>query len=54
MKFVLNILNKAAFNTFFNKIKEKKLHRLGEIITYYIPSAKFFIGIFFFNERKHP
>jgi hypothetical protein len=25
-----------------------------ELITYYIPSAKFFIGIFFANERKHP
>jgi hypothetical protein len=22
--------------------------------TYYIPSAKFFVGIFFANERKHP
>jgi hypothetical protein len=28
------------------------VHR--NIITYYIPSAKFFIGIFFANERKHP
>jgi hypothetical protein len=24
------------------------------LITYYIPSAKFFIGNFFANERKHP
>jgi hypothetical protein len=23
-------------------------------VTYYIRSAKFFIGIFFANERKHP
>jgi hypothetical protein len=27
---------------------------MNEIITYYIPSAKFFIGNFFANERKHP
>jgi hypothetical protein len=23
-------------------------------LTYYIPSAKFFMGNFFANERKHP
>jgi hypothetical protein len=27
---------------------------MNEIITYYIPSAKFFIGNVFANERKHP
>jgi hypothetical protein len=26
----------------------------NQLITYYIPSAKFFIGNFFANERKHP
>jgi hypothetical protein len=28
--------------------------RYNVIITYYIPSAKIFIGNFFANERKHP
>jgi hypothetical protein len=27
---------------------------MNEIITYYIPSANFFMGNFFANERKHP
>jgi hypothetical protein len=43
---------------FLRKIKNrlwiKCCTAFGQIITYYIPSAKFFIGIFFANERQHP
>jgi hypothetical protein len=55
-----NILNnKDAIDKLIIFIGLISLHHsaallLGIIITYYIPSAKFFIGKFFANEQKHP
>jgi hypothetical protein len=46
----------AIANKFVRVIETFELPkvRVMEVRLYYIPSAKFFIGNFFANERKHP
>jgi hypothetical protein len=53
---VLKIKNYRKIIAVIQKIKPYDWSKMmmNEIITYYIPSAKFFIGNFFANERKHP
>jgi hypothetical protein len=53
---MLTIKNYRKIIAVIQKIKPYDWSKMmmNEIITYYIPSAKFFIGNFFADERKHP
>jgi hypothetical protein len=68
MTFLLRLEKKKQRWTFYFKIANscdlvicyidyrvfKDNRKKNFLITYYIPRAKFFIGKFFTNERKHP